>query len=263
MINELQIKKECVDHKDFQHLEQLEFFKTNRNIQFKKGINLLLAQNGKGKSTLLNILSTGLAAKQGGFSKVTDSWIGQVHPYFDKDKSFMSNFNIIHDGQGIIYQNPRDSFGLMSGYFDDDFFQEGLRNTLSKSSTGLTTLERLGLLFNLFENKEFKSEIGKRKLSEKHKDIVSLLSGQIEKGQKTVLLDEPESGLSLQYQYNLFSFINKKAKELDLQIIISTHSPCLFVFEDANIIELSEGYLSGLEETMTILNLHLKARVLP
>lgn len=263
MIEKLTLIKNNIDFQNFTHINKLDFFNKNKEIEFVKGVNLVVGKNGSGKSTLLNILATGLAAKQGGYSKITNNWFQNFNG-FNEDKSFLSNFNIKHDGQGVIYQNPRESIGLIFGQFDDDFMNEGILNVQNKNSTGLTTIDRLNLFFKYIETKEdihFNTHfLNNCQYVDLENKIDVFLKGCIEKGQKTIIMDEPETGLSFEYQFNLFNLIQTKSTELDLQIIISTHSPALYLFKNAKIIELSDNYLESLDiKIFTIYDLMIQS----
>lgn len=242
----------------FSYIDKLDFFKKNKSVHFKTGLNILFSPNGTGKSTLLKMIALSLAAEQGGVSTVTNSWRMELHTFSDKDKTKMNGIEVFHDGQPILYGNPRNAVGLIGGSFDDDFMIEGIHNCQSKSSTGLTTINRLNQILNILTANEKMPEkmdykIPKERLSP---PMVGLLNSKIPQGQRTILMDEPESGLAMHVQANIFSIMNKAAKEKDLQIIIATHSPFSFMTE-ANFIELIPGHIEMSKNALKHLQIFL------
>jgi ABC-type cobalamin/Fe3+-siderophores transport system ATPase subunit len=70
----------------------------------------------------------------------------------------------------------------------------------------------------------------------------TILRGNIkEKGPITILLDEPDRSIDLQYQYGLWSAIRKYSNKI--QFIIASHNLFAFDIPNANYIEMSKGYV--------------------
>lgn len=230
------------DSDNFKYAVELDFFKKNTQMQFKPGLNIIYAPNGTGKSTLLKIMAQFTACEQGGVSTITNSWVQDVSGYRD---SKMKGLAVKHDGQAVMYTNPRQAVGLFGGSaaFDDDFFSEGIAEIQLKQSTGLTTLYRMQRILGVLTGKvqaPSKIAIKGGSLNEITKE---LLKASIPEGQKTILLDEPESGLAVHVQANLWKMIEHAAIKLDLQIIVASHSPFALACK-ANYIELQPGYLN-------------------
>lgn len=225
----------------YRYAQKLDFFKQNKSIEFKPGLNIIFAPNGTGKSTILEMLAKVSACEQGGVSTLTQSWMYDIK---NNGENIFNGINIFHDGQPAVYNNPRKAVGLFGGMaaFDDDFFSEGIMEVQMRESTGYTTIIRLKKILDILTGKEempknFDSKV--KKLPEEYKKITE---GNIPVGQQTMLLDEPESGLAIHVQSNIFKMIQKKALENKLQIIIATHSPFALTC-DANFIELEPGYI--------------------
>lgn len=239
----------------FSYLTEQEFFKKNKSIEFKKGLNIIFSPNGTGKSSLLRMCAISLAAEQGGVSAPTNSWRMQLHSFNKKDTGTkMDGINVVHDGQPILYGNPRNAVGLIGGQFDDDFMMQGVQNSLSKYSTGYATMNRLNEIIHILSGEGKMPEKFDFKLPKTHlaPGMLKLLEPQIEKGQRTILLDEPESGLAMHVQANLFGMMHNAAKEKDLQIIVATHSPFCFT-TIANFIELVPGHIETSKNALRLL----------
>lgn len=130
----------------FDWAHKLAFFKSQSKIEFKPGLNIVVGPNGSGKSTIISMLAQSLAAVQGGFSTVTEAWLGEN---VSKDGHSMIPALVRHDGCAINYFNAQHKIGLDGSHFDDDFFMQGLQNTLARGSAGQMVLQRLGYLLNM------------------------------------------------------------------------------------------------------------------
>lgn len=231
-------------NKDFAYTQKLDFFKNNKEVTFKPGLNIIYAPNGTGKSTILSMLAISTACKQGGRSVVTNDWNGRAF----SGRESLEGFEVFHDGQGSMYSNPREAVGLFGGMaaFDDDFLSQGIRDIQLHESTGKTTLHRLNQALAVLMGKEApQTEIEYRIPKDRVVGLCKeMLAAKIEKGQFSVLLDEPESGLAVHVQANIFNILHKAAEEFDMQVIVATHSMFALSCVDANFIELEPNYLN-------------------
>lgn len=148
MISELQVKLDS--RGPLPWAGSTEYFKNHPVTEFKPGLNIIFGGNGSGKSTMLQMLALALAARQGGTSTVTTTWLNEILG-FGKDKLDLP-FAVKHDGQPIMYFDARKPEGLDSGAFDDDFFSLGVVNTMRKGSTGQQGLGRLERFLYVLKN---------------------------------------------------------------------------------------------------------------
>lgn len=238
MYTKIKFNDELSENKDFNYISKLKFLNKHKEFTFKPGLNIIFSENGAGKSTILNILAESMAAKQGGYSCITSQWQNSI-------LNKMKGVEIDHDGQPVIYFNPRDTIGLMLGAFDDDFLSDGVRLLQMRESTGFTTMNKMIKILNMFNDKQEMLKKIEYKTSEKYMsdNVKEILKGNIEKQQLTFLMDEPESGLAIHVQHNLFKMIEKAAKEKNIQVIMATHSLFALSCKEANFIELNEGYI--------------------
>lgn len=234
------------------YAQKLDFFKSNKSIEFKPGLNIIFAPNGTGKSTILEILAKHSASEQGGISTLTQSWMQEMIKY---GESTMKGIKVFHDGQPTLYNNPRKAVGLFGGMaaFDDDFFEQGIMETQLRESTGYTTITRLQKVLGVLSGKEEMPKEFVKKIHKLDDKYNQFLAGNIPVGQQTVLLDEPESGLAIHVQANIFRMLQKQAKENKLQIIVATHSPFALICK-ANFIELQPGYINIAKQEIELLS---------
>lgn len=242
----------------FEYAKKLEFFNKNEHVEFKPGLNIIFAPNGSGKSTILSMIAKATASEQGGVSSITSTWMNDLNLH--KDRSTLGEIDVQHDGQPTIYVNSRKAVGLCGGMaaFDDDFFSEGLAETGLRESAGYTTMHRLNKVMNIFLGNVGIPDEYQIKTNREISDVAKrILAPKIPKYQKTIILDEPESGLAIHVQSNVWNLIDRAAKERNLQIIAATHSPFSLVC-DAHFIELSDGYKSIAQSEISILHARME-----
>lgn len=253
--------------KGFHFLKDLYFFKKTKEIQFTDGVNILFAPNGAGKSSVLKMMAYALACEQGGISKVTDKWRFDVmtgNILSEQNETILDGINIFHDGKPAIYADARKTIGLnVKMELDDDFQREGVDELLEKRSDGFKTIHRTKKIFqylNDFESfpkeMDYKSESIKNKIPESLKE---LLKGKIPEGKPTILMDEPESGLSAIFQGNFFSNLSEQKHFNKFQWIIATHSPFALLLPNVNVISLvdDDDYLENTLNAYRILFNHI------
>lgn len=242
--------------REFGYAANLPFFKGSGEVRFSTGLNIMFTPNGSGKSTILSMIALSTASQQGGISTLTHTWANQINDRITYDKKTpLGDIQVIHDGQPVVYGNPREGVGYIcnGAGWDDDFFSEGIEDFKLQESTGLTSLYRLRKAMDYIDGKmpipnEYQrhKHFGDKELPQ---ILAELIEGKIPKGQKTILLDEPESGVAINTQADMWRRINKSAKEQDLQIIIATHSVFALAC-DANFIELTPDYVSSAKQSV-------------
>ncbi|MFY2658371.1 AAA family ATPase [Achromobacter xylosoxidans] len=239
----------------FGYAADVPFFKTRKTVEFKPGLNILYGPNACGKSTILKILGMTMCATQGGVSTVTESAVRDMIDFgFGSGKHVdQIGLSVVHDGQPVIFSDPRQRIGLIGSHFDDDFMSAGIAEVMGRKnlSHGQTTASRINDALKLMEGIEQAPEsviwkINRKGLNDTWAKAVrmveSRLKPQCPKGQMSVLLDEPESNLSLIWQRNLWSMLTHSSIVARCQIIVASHSPFALGIPHANYIDLVPGY---------------------
>lgn len=260
--------KNLKDSPSFGYAAKVPFFEKRKALSFKPGLNILFGPNGCGKSTVLNILGKTMVATQGGLSVVTEA---AVHETVDmlaalpsprsgarKPMADKIGLKVAHDGQPVLYCDPRKTVGLQGGSFDDDFFLEGVAEITQNraKSHGMASANRTNAALGALDGKllfpkEVVHTLKKEHVNDtwcKALDLVhARMTPSIEKGQPTVLLDEPEANFSLVWQAKLWDFLAQPKVAKNFQVIVATHSPFALGIEGANYIEFQPGYLDTVQ----------------
>ena len=241
-------------------LSKVEAFKQPRTFEFKPGLNVLWGRNGSGKTSLTKVLARLFHCEQGNHPIVTQESISELGggPFSEID--LKKGLKITHDGQGVRHFDPGHAVGLMGGgaAFDWDFGMEGIANTMFKGSAGQTTMFRFDRLINEIVAGEVPEVAWKFSRSgnsgtwgDRVKLVERFLEGNAEKGQPTVLLDEPERSYDLNAQVGVWRLLRAYADQV--QFIVASHSLFALKIPDAHYIELSPRYLAGSEAVLDLL----------
>ncbi len=250
---------------------ELAFFKGRRTVEFKPGLNVMFAPNGSGKSTVLSMLGESMCALQGGISALTenavhegiDMMVALRNPRTGEKKPMRDKFglHVEHDGQPVLYGDPRKSVGLMGGAFDDDFFEQGITNVLAqgRASSGQNALRKMAPLLAVLKGDaafptEIRRTIHAKNVNDLWQQALALLEKRlapsIERGQPSLLLDEPESGFSLVWQSRLWRALTQPGVAERCQVIVASHSPFALGHPGVNYIDLEPGFREEAEAAL-------------
>lgn len=212
-------------------------------IVFQPGLNILWGANGSGKSTLLHLLARVFHCEAGVDPVVTTSSLRALFgPAMDAGELAVT---VDHDGQGVRFFDPTHAVGLDHGYFDDDFFLEGVANAVFKASSGQTTMARFnGIIADVLHGKvpDVRWTVTTEGLDTWSKRALraqEILAGIGEKGPPTLLLDEPDRSLDLRHQLNLWRFLRAAARTT--QVIVAAHTVFALDLPDAHVVEMDDS----------------------
>lgn len=231
-----------------------------KQFDFKPGLTVIYGPNGSGKTTLVSMLADYLAAQQGGVSAVTERW---VRDQFKQSETLEPGYTVVHDGQPAMYFSGYAKVGLVGSNFDDDFFFQGLSNAFRKGSNGELALQRLGRIVKILNGsqevlleteaedwgfpdhihwsmeKEAVNTLWQARLDK----VAKQLQGTLQRGPKTLLLDEPDTGFGVEWQEKLWNGLLAKVDAQKYQVIVATHSPFSLGIPGATYIETAPGII--------------------
>lgn len=251
----------------FGYAKDVPFFQGKKRVAFKPGLNILVGPNGSGKSTILKMLGESMCAVQGGTSTITLDAIQRGVDMMStlglgrknstaKTKAEPPDkvaVQVHHDGQGVIFCDPRQTVGLIGGSFDDDFFAQGITETMKggRQSHGQSTMRRSGVALSVLNgNAAFPTEVRRSADTKNVNDVWQGALRVLEKrlvpriplGQPSILLDEPDANYSLAWQTLLWSRLADPAVAQRFQIIVASHSAFALGIRHAHYIDLAPGF---------------------
>jgi len=260
----------------FSYAREVSFFKGREEIVFKPGLNILVGPNGSGKSTVLKMLGESMCATLRGLSGVTrddvqsgiDMMAGigarlrdpkaEIPPMTDK-----LGLTILHDGQPVIYCDPRNPVGLNSSSFEGDNLDAGIVEamTAGRRSHGEMALYRGNTALAVLLGKvpfpiEVHYDVRREDVNDKWQEALDVLERRlapaIPKGQPTVLLDEPEANYSLAWQAKLWTLLANPEVAERCQVIVASHSAFALGIAHANYIETETGMRETAEQALRV-----------
>lgn len=234
------------------YLPDLPNFKNGKEYIFKSGVNIIVGENGCGKTTLLNLIRAYLLVDD------TRCAIGSYNRNILKlfpDPLDLSKF---HDGVDVYADYMRNTFRFchfgernMSEPQDTDDFAD-LADMIEQkcASTGEGVAMALESLFSYMfgKNAKLKFDYKQPKLQSFRKYIDYVKSHEIIGDEWTILMDEPDRNLSLDNIEQVRSILSFHKE--NVQIIATIHNPLLIYSlskTDANIIEMTDGYVDKVE----------------
>ena len=248
-----------------------------RKFEFTDGINLIVGNNGTGKSVILNTLKAYCGIATGGWTTFNNpQTLGCGRPNGPQDfphayatySPANCKATVVWDGTPTLFNNGDLKTPEVLLLFNMQTFGDGItsEDDLEKQltqfpSAGQYRTNKLNKVINLLKDgppKYTSENIPKYKdnidnyYAKREYDywqyINKLYTENFGEGKTTVLLDEPERSLSYIKQKDFF--LNVLPNQVKTQIIIATHSLYALFCPTANIIEMEKGYINGLKDAI-------------
>jgi predicted ATPase len=226
----------------------------NKTFTFTPGVNVLYAQIGSGKSTILDTLKAYVCIPNSGWTKPLDpnatgaTAIGHF-PYVLRKFTKTEDVDALvkWDGTPCFHNHSEKRIHAFDLDFDDDISttDEQFENALEHYSSGQYIVSRINKILNSI-NEGYPKSLWKDATKEQliQKEWMDALGKQHPKNRiVTVILDEPEKGLSLTKQIQMWDALTKFQKSNNIQMIIASHSLAVLGRKDVNLIELEPGYV--------------------
>lgn len=242
MITRILIK----DNTDTPILYVSDVFKSGLSVDFINGVNIIVGENGCGKTTLLELLRYYLMVDEMDCSKglynsnvnrlrrgMSSDMPTGVDVYGDYDKNI---FNLTYDKSVDKSMENFENFGAL--------FEQ------KRSSTGEGIIVAINHLFNYMFSKKAPLKFDYTTIDlEPYQQYVKEHKVECDDSW-TIIMDEPDRNLSLDNLKNIECVFSHKKKETQLIAVI--HNPLLIMslqrFKHINWIELTDGYLDKIKD---------------
>ena len=239
-----------------------------KNICFKPGLNIIVGENGCGKSTLIKLLAAFCFCENGmpGLPSDVGIWdtVGKIFPkagFIAKKREYtpIQSVKIEHDFdypvmkmRGIMSYNNDE---LMSSIQRISDFYYG--NSQSGGQNMLHSIARFAKqVKTVMENYKRHSPIPEgpfnstyQELIEKLKEWIDQTTVPMQEGRPTILMDEPDASLDVKRLLMLREWLIESSK--NVQSIVVLHNPLLIrslADTGANVIQLSKGYIKLIKQ---------------
>ena len=216
-VNKIFLSKEIPSDNYLKRLPIISNLKKIGELELTKPVTIFVGENGVGKSTLIEGLAVAMGFNaEGGsvnFSFSTKESHSNLHEYITVSRGWRKQ----KDG---FFLRAESFYNVASNIDDLDNGPGGLPIILSYGGLSLHEQSHGESFMALVENRFF--------------------------GNGLYILDEPEAALSPMRLMELICYI-KKLVDNNSQFIISTHSPILMTFPDAEVIEITQEEIKSVD----------------
>lgn len=244
------------------YARDLESFKNGKEYEFKPGINIIVGNNGCGKTTLIKMIASYMLCENKMCTELPNfSVIGdclKIENIF-RGEELKDGMKVESDYAGVVY-----NYITHKDLTNDEILSSPEKASMyidnSSASTGESMVSSLGYLLNMaFSNKNIQFPINEIiELSKKSNDIWSKrfksllkyykensIQVSMEDFEFTFLLDEPDRNLDLDNIDSIYNILSYRKENTQLLCVI--HNPILIYklskLPYINFVEMTDGYV--------------------
>lgn len=237
------------------YLSEVPYFKNCLEIEFKSGVNIIVGENGCGKTTLMKLLKSYLMVDYNECDR--GIYNHNINRMYGMGDGFLDGADVYADYHKNTFRfchaNEKSNDASMK-----DFNAFGELITSMNSSTGESIIYSLNYLFKLMFSKDAKLTFDyKNQFEELYPDYVKYAdSHRVEcEDEWTILMDEPDRNLSIDNISRIKEILS--IHKPHTQVIAVIHNPLLIYSlskkSNINWIELTEGYIDNVKEEVKLL----------
>lgn len=241
-------KVEITDNKNtpIGYLPELKAFKNGKVYEFREGVNIIVGENGCGKTTLLNLIRKYLLVD------LSECSLGMYNSNIN-DICFGLGKKRMYDGAGVYADYQRNTFRLCHAgerKYNDEVFESDLTIAeffgQKESSTGEGVLVALKSLFARMYNKGANLMFDYTQVGDNYIPYLQYVHDHVVEGNEwTILMDEPDRNLDIENISQVRGILSVHKPQT--QIIAVVHNPLLICAlsknPEVNIIEMTRGYV--------------------